>query len=233
MSELEKFDEEMIRKKKVVLQCSCNFTRTGLEALIGASTLCSFLEIVAISSSFAESEAQLEALPTVDIVLLMLSHREYSLASFLQFIGDSLPLISPSCTVVLVGEVAYINLLKHYFSGMRNVLTTLDISTSLTKLQMQLLDIERACGEGTEQGSNSSTVLSSRELLVLRRLLDGESSSQIADDLALNYKTISHYKRAALAKLGIRSLCPLVMHKYNDCLLHPQTRPYKQGLSLR
>ncbi|CAI2039581.1 transcriptional regulator FimZ [Serratia fonticola] len=230
MSDIENVVEKIVRKKKIVLQCSCNFARTGMEALISAPMLCSSLEIVAGSSSFEESETLLGCLPSVDIVLLMLSHGEYSLASFLQFIGDSLPQLSPSCTVVLVGDVAYINVLKRYFSGMRNVLVTLDNTTSLMKMQTQLFEIDRIRGS---VGSNSSTILTSRELLVLRRLLDGESSRQIADDLALHYKTVSHHKRAALTKMGIRSLCSLVMHKYNDCLIHPQTRRYKHGLVLR
>lgn len=232
MSETENFDEQRARKKKVVLQCPCHFTRTGLEVLISEPTLSASLEIVASSNSFEESEILLGCLPTVDIVLLMLDCHDYSMASFLHLISDSLPKMHSSCTVVLVGKAAHMDMLMHYFSGLKNTMLILDSSSSLMKLQKQLLDIDRACGEDAKDGSHVSALLSSRELLVLRRLLDGESSGQIADDLELHYKTVSHYKRAALAKMGIRSLCPLVMHRYSDSLIKPQTIHEKHAIAL-
>jgi DNA-binding NarL/FixJ family response regulator len=222
-----------MKKKKIVLQCPCNFTRTGLEALIREPALSASLEIVACSKNFEESESLVACLPTVDILFLVLSYQDYSLASFLHLIGDSLPEMHPSCTVVLVGELTYMEALKLYFRELNNALVTLDNATSLTKLQEQLLNIDRNHGETAASGSNFSAILSSRELLVLRRLLDGESSSKIAVDLELSNKTISHYKCAALAKLGIRSLCPLVMKRYSVPYGYPLTMNNKHAMKLR
>ncbi|AHG22685.1 hypothetical protein Z042_06705 [Chania multitudinisentens RB-25] len=150
----------------------------------------------------------------MDIVILTLSNSDYNLAALLRFIGEYLPQTSPSCKVVLLSEVAYVDVLKNYFSGLQNVWLTLDSSISLEELQKRLLETVPSHQEQCEDTGRFSAMLTSREWVVLQNLLAGKTPSQIANDLQLNYKTISHHKRAALTKLGMRSLCPLLVRNH-------------------
>lgn len=52
--------------------------------------------------------------------------------------------------------------------------------------------------------------LSNRELLVLKRIGQGLSSGEIADELHLSVKTISTYRSRTLEKLGLRTTADLV-----------------------
>lgn len=59
-------------------------------------------------------------------------------------------------------------------------------------------------------GNSAVAVLTSRELVVLRRLVSGMNNKQIADELFLSQKTISTYKSRILEKLRLSSLVDLV-----------------------
>ncbi|MNP10017.1 Virulence factors putative positive transcription regulator BvgA [compost metagenome] len=70
--------------------------------------------------------------------------------------------------------------------------------------------------EGDQLGS-----LSPRELTVLRYLANGWSNRQIADDLALNDRTVSTYKARLQQKLNVGSLAELVEFAWRNGLLKP------------
>lgn len=205
-----------MRRKKVVLQCSCNFMRAGLEALIKDTDLSVSLDIVDSSGSFSECEDALNVLPVVNLVILTVCNRDYNLTSLLQLVGERLPKMHPNSKVVLIGDIADVNPLKCYFSGLRNVSIILDKAIMLDELSRELLS---TTANKEQIFGKSSSMLTPRELEILRMLLDGDTARKIADDLKLNFRTVSHHKRAALAKLGVRSLCPLVnlmgKRKYN------------------
>ncbi|MHA7848222.1 helix-turn-helix transcriptional regulator [Serratia sp. D1N4] len=203
-----------MRKKRVVLQCPCNFMRVGLENLINDTQLSHALDIVGSTNNLAECENILNALPVVDFVILTISNREQNLASLLQLIGQDLLKKHPNSQVILIGNMAYMSLLKCYFGGLGNVRVILDNTMSLDELKMELLSLIFPW-QGREI---TSIMLSSRELQVLRMLLDGDTAKQIAKELQLDFRTISHYKRAALTKLGARSLHPLVSLKKKNIL---------------
>ncbi|WP_081375868.1 MULTISPECIES: LuxR C-terminal-related transcriptional regulator [Serratia] len=205
-----------MRRKKVVLQCSCNFMRTGLEALIKDTDLSVSLDIVDTSDSFSDCEDALNALPVVNLVILTVCNRDYNLASLLQLVGERLPKMHPNSKVVMISDIADVNPLKCYFSGLRNVSIILNKTITLDELSRELLS---TTANNEKIFGKSSTMLTPRELEILRMLLDGDTARKIANDLKLNFRTVSHHKRAALAKLGVRSLCPLVnligKRKYN------------------
>lgn len=60
------------------------------------------------------------------------------------------------------------------------------------------------------QGDSPVAMLTSRELVVLRRLVIGLSNKQIADELFLSQKTISTYKTRILEKLQLGGLVDLL-----------------------
>lgn len=198
-----------MRKKRIVLQCPCNFMRIGLEKLISDTHLSYAHDILGSTNNLAECADILNSLPVVDFVILTISHSEQNLASLLQLIGQDLPKRHPKSQVILMGNMACMNLLKSYFSGLGNVRFVLDNTMSIEELKIDLLSTIFPW-QGREI---TSIMLSSRELQVLRMLLDGDTAKQIAKDLQLDFRTISHYKRAALTKLGARSLQSLVSLK--------------------
>lgn len=51
--------------------------------------------------------------------------------------------------------------------------------------------------------------LSDRELLVVRRTADGQSSAQIAAEFGISIKTAERYRRAIFSKLGLQSVAEL------------------------
>lgn len=59
--------------------------------------------------------------------------------------------------------------------------------------------------------------LSSRELTILNKLLNGKSNKQISEDLSLSTKTISTYKTRILAKYNANSLFDLL--KINSSII--------------
>ncbi|MFA9441796.1 response regulator [Uliginosibacterium sp. sgz301328] len=56
----------------------------------------------------------------------------------------------------------------------------------------------------------SSQRLSAREMEVIQILLDGSSNREAASRLHIHEKTVSHYKRSALKKLGVPTLAMIV-----------------------
>lgn len=196
-----------MRRKKIVLQCPCGFMRTGLEKLIRDTDLSASLDIVESTDSLAGCQGILNALPVVHLVILTIDKRNYNLISLLQLVGECLPKIHPDSKIILIGDIANVNPIKFYFNGLKNVNVILDKTITLDELRRELLSISTNKEQGFER---VSAMLTPRELEVLRMLLDGGTPKQIADDLQLNFRTVSHHKRAALAKLGVRSLCPLV-----------------------
>lgn len=201
-----------MRKKKLVLQCSCHFTRMGLEALINESELSASVELVASTRDATPCESLLAELPVVDIVVLILRNNDYNLASLLELIGERLPHWHPSSQVVLMGNLSSMNVLKRCFSGLENVWSITASSAPLAALLKHLQEIAAA---EKMKVKDPRAGLSQYERLVLRKLLGGESLNQIAGGLAIHYKTVSYYKRSALAKLGMSSLSPLVLNRHN------------------
>lgn len=162
-------------KKKTVLQCACNFTCAGLEALIKESALTKSLELMASSDNIEHGEMLISCLPTVDMAILVPGHKDGNLASFLHLVGEVLPQIHPHSKVVLMGERAHMEMLRRYFSTLMGTWHILDHTTSLETLRQQLQEIALSDEDKGRSTANSAARLTARELLVLRKLLSGET----------------------------------------------------------
>ncbi|MFC0227477.1 LuxR C-terminal-related transcriptional regulator [Serratia aquatilis] len=202
-----------MRRKKVVLQSTCNFMRTGLETFIRDTDLSVSLDIVESTDSLEKCEGILNSLMNVNLIVLTFNNHDYNLTSLLQLVGEYLPKTHPNSKVILIGDIAKVNSLKYYFSRLSNVSAILDKTIAIDELRKELLGINTNKAQKLER---TSPLLSMRELQVLQMLLDGDTATKIADNLQLNFRTVSHHKRAALAKLGVRSLCPLVSLRSKD-----------------
>jgi len=63
------------------------------------------------------------------------------------------------------------------------------------------------------------TRLSSREADILRRIVGGDSLTGIAEQLSINVKTVSTYRRRILEKLGVASNAQLVQYAVHNRLV--------------
>lgn len=205
--------------KNAILYCSCNFIRVGLNALVSSTYLSRFITITTDVNSIEQCEHAIKHSSHIDVIILVLSERDNNLTSVLKWLEECLPRVSPDCRVLLIGDKGSMIALEHYFSRLKNSWSTMPTYTSLTSFQTGILNLIRS-SVGTRSDQNSIVRnLTPRELLVINKLLKGISPEQIAIDLQLSKKTISHHKRTGLAKLGMRSLCPLVMNINNGNII--------------
>jgi FixJ family two-component response regulator len=63
--------------------------------------------------------------------------------------------------------------------------------------------------EKPEPGASLEELLSSRQREVLRRVLDGKPSRQIAEELAISVKTVEFHRARIMQKLGVRTAAEL------------------------
>jgi DNA-binding NarL/FixJ family response regulator len=66
--------------------------------------------------------------------------------------------------------------------------------------------------------NRADQLLSSRELEILRRIADGESTRRIAHDLAVSTKTIETYRRRVMEKLRLRTIAELTKYAVREGL---------------
>jgi len=73
------------------------------------------------------------------------------------------------------------------------------------------------------QGQTGTSQLTSRELEVMRRVAEGFTNSQIADELRLGVKSIETYRSRVMEKLGLESRAALVRFALDCGVLGPGT----------
>ncbi|MHA7847800.1 LuxR C-terminal-related transcriptional regulator [Serratia sp. D1N4] len=201
-------------KKKIIIQCPCHYTRLGIEGMLRNTQLSEKCDVIDSVSELKQCEKYLREFPVVDIMLLTLSSMVEDPATALHLLGESLPLVKPNTRIVLIADMLTVEVMARYLCGINNVLVVLDKSKSLEIFEDQLLSAFHPLTELYRLGQIAAPSLSLREMTVLRRLLEGQKGVDIANDLLLSNKTVSHYKRSALIKLGIRSLQPLMVNNY-------------------
>jgi DNA-binding NarL/FixJ family response regulator len=64
-------------------------------------------------------------------------------------------------------------------------------------------------------GKSALEMLSARERQILRRIIDGATSSSMADELGLSTKTVDTYRSRLMAKLGVNDLAGLIWYAVN------------------
>ncbi|KFK93537.1 MULTISPECIES: LuxR C-terminal-related transcriptional regulator [unclassified Serratia (in: enterobacteria)] len=188
-------------KKKVVLQCPCYFTSTGLEVLLENTSLHEPFDIIINVGDVRDCEGCFGFLLAADIIFLTLSHNEYNPVPLIKLIKN-LSKIHHKAKVLLMMDKS--DPLMEYFSGINEINAILDASAPLDEFQERLKAF-LATEKKNEFNNKTSVLLSTRELMVLNMLLSGKTPTAIANHLKLNYKTVSHHKRSALKKMGVRT----------------------------
>lgn len=184
--------------KSIMIHCTCPLTRLGLEYAISSHPgLLQQTNLVYYpTSGFFPLNY-----PVPDVLLLVL-HRNIAeaFASLEQILLT--PLRDANVLLVLPRDTPY--WIRRYILGRVNVLAELNMTVSVGMLQSLLFEL--LVQPQARKKIDDVISLSRREQEVIRRLLLGKNSIQIAFDLGISSKTVSSHKHKAFLKLGVRSL---------------------------
>ncbi|OKP23815.1 hypothetical protein BSQ40_24265 [Serratia fonticola] len=145
-----------------------------------------------------------------EIDLVVLSVCNYSISA-LACIARLIRHYHPSCSVLMDPGSTSIPLLRFYFNCLNARMGLVDFAQPLLALQgfiEQVMSGERGVSVG---GIISSEPLSQRERNILQGIMREYKACDIARKLSLNIKTVSHYKRTGLRKLGARNIQDLLL----------------------
>ncbi len=184
--------------KNIVLLCECEFTRSGLEALLGPKAR--FFS----TSDFSQCRSYLSLALDGEVDIVVLSVRSCG-------IGALLRRNLPSCSVLMDPGSASIPLLRFYLNCLNAHVGLIDFAQPLLALQHfieQVMSGERVL---SVRDIISGESLSLRERNTLQRMIGGHKADDIARTLSLSVKTVSRYKRTGLRKLGARNLQDLLL----------------------
>lgn len=204
--------------KNIIIQHPCYFTRLGMEKILENHLPNKQPAIFTHLSHLDEYYQHLRKRHRMDIAAINLLNGNHLQGELLNWIVRQLRLNNADCRIILLMDTKNTMLLGNYLYELQNIEVVLKPKKSLNTLT------DRLSLMFSNQPQDRSTLdlkiprLSQREISVLRSLLKGKSLTRIAFRLGLNYKTVSHYKRSALMKLGVNSLQPLMLNDY-DCEL--------------
>ncbi|MHA7848276.1 helix-turn-helix domain-containing protein [Serratia sp. D1N4] len=207
-----------MKKYKVMLSSNCQFTLAGLEYVISSDpSLSAKTDVVSWPVNWLNDSECVGF--GIDILILVLdptvNHMVTQLnSSISRWKGVNMVLLTP---------FNYPDGVSNYLSQMMNVRAVYSPTVSVIRLQNKLMDILE---HRIPDQMKKIMKLSPQERVVIRSLLMGKSTSLIACELKLNYKTISSHKRTALMKFGIRSLHGLMMLGLHNCTIESGRNVY-------
>lgn len=198
--------------KNVVLLCECSFTRTELEMLVKPQAQVFVFGATDVERCRLHMSRSLDG--EVDLVILSVSnYRIDALLRLATLIGSC----HPSCQILMDLGSTSIPLRHFYLNLLNNHVGLIDLTQTVLALQSFIGQVIR----GEKMLSTREIIcgerLNWRECNVLQGLMRELSAQDIAKTLALNVKTVSHYKRSGLSKLGARNIQGLLLRlpKYN------------------
>ncbi len=194
-----------------MLQCSCEFTRLGLETVLNSACDESDNNAVFSISSLKQAEDKLISQRGLGVIILELSYLNYNVLALLEVMNRHIPRHHPNSKVLIFTDAKCNDAVKRYLAGMENVSRVLSINDSIEKIKSEFSRINQPDQIEHTSVVKKTNVLSSREMNILQSLLKGKSVEQLACELTLNHKTISSHKRSAMRKLGIHSFPPLLI----------------------
>lgn len=183
---------------RVVILSECGFTRGGLTALL-APTCAIF--------STPDSQTCLTHMvqrERVTLVILSVSNRT-ALAALIRLVGH-IRHYQPHCKVLLDPGAVSVPLLRFYFNHLYDCVGTIDLAQPVSTLLQNIVQVMSRQTELSAEMMAGQDQLSCRERSVLSRVIKEMSHVDIARALKLSVKTVSHYKRAGLLKLGARNM---------------------------
>lgn len=197
--------QETKPRQTVAIVHECSFTRLGLKALLSPSYN------VIDAENMIDIEQELISLPSVDLLLLSPQPfppgRRKEAGQFMKLIYKH----HPQCLVLLTLETADMSFVR-YLISLFKVVGGLDLSYSVSALRLQIEAI--LSGDELPSLPFEWQALSSREYEVISALVSGKRPVQVGKSLGVNVKTVSHYKRQGLKKLGVRNMQAFLLSPY-------------------
>ncbi|WP_337262270.1 MULTISPECIES: helix-turn-helix transcriptional regulator [unclassified Serratia (in: enterobacteria)] len=187
-----------MKKWKIMLSSNCQFTLAGLEHVISShAELLEMTEVVSLPVSWLSHEDCIQL--GIDILIVLL---DSTTGEMVFKLIDNINRWNKVSVILLTPSNCHAGV-NNYLMQMINARAVYSATVSVSTLQNQLLDIVE---NRFSTDKENMLKLSTREQVVIKSLLKGKTLKQIASELRLSYKTVSHYKRAALVKLGVSSL---------------------------
>ncbi|OIX91973.1 hypothetical protein BFS14_22270 [Serratia fonticola] len=197
-----------ITEKQILILHPCRFTRLGIRYLLPPMNRVYDTANLEQCLQWRHERGQLAQL----IIALQAEH--YSIVSALNLIAlicndhvdcRCLVIMDPQCTPEL----------RYYLAKYGNQLTVIESGDSLSAFSQKFAQMTQRVKSSVQQGimlSNKrySKKLSRRESQILDILLTGKKATSVASELSLSEKTVSHHKRSALGKLGIKNIHSLL-----------------------
>ncbi|WP_160165605.1 LuxR C-terminal-related transcriptional regulator [Serratia sp. DD3] len=207
--------EKMSIRKNLFIQHACMYTREGIKSTLSRLS-CGNIDLTVIAEKKYLEISDYLALPgtDVDVFILGLQNTYDSYGNTLDFIIKWLPLHYPQAKVIIMAQTLILGRLKDYLSGLNNVSAVLDNAITINELSHYLQDTILNLPD-VRQKSKSTTPLTHQEIKVLKYLLKGMPTLQVARTMQIHPKTVSAHKRAAMIKLGITSLHSLIQCQVN------------------
>ncbi|WP_337265064.1 MULTISPECIES: response regulator transcription factor [unclassified Serratia (in: enterobacteria)] len=187
-----------MKKWKVMLSSNCQFTLAGLEHVIKShDKLSEKTDVVSWPVSWLGHEDCIGF--GIDILILVL---DSTASKIVPRLIDNINRWNQVSVILLTPSNCNAGV-NHYLMQMVNARAVYSSAVSVATLQNQLIDIVE---NRVSNNKENMMKLSAREQVVISSLLKGVDMIRIASELGLSYKTVSHYKRTALLKLGVSSL---------------------------
>jgi DNA-binding NarL/FixJ family response regulator len=199
-----------LKAKRVVIQHPCAMTRYGLEAVLKDHDLFGGVDIILNRSRLPDCNLHLASLD-IDILIMTVSVNVYDFMPGMKHMFDITEKLDSKTKIIFFAHVFHIDVVRRYMKEVKGFHKALNVASSVKDLKVSIMSAFQPHDLLYEEIPYFGGRLSSRELTVLNRFLEGGSIKEIALELNLNYKTVSHYKRAALMKLGVNSCHPLLI----------------------
>lgn len=190
--------------KNIVLLCECSFTRAALETLLKPKAR------VFSTADIESCQLHLSCSLDGEVDLVILSINSDRIDALLR-LGTLIRYNHPSSKVLLDPGSASIPLLYFYLNCLNTHVGLIDFTQSAVALQDTIKQVIRGEKLLSAKDIIPGEMLSWRERNVLQGLMKELRAQDIAKNLSLSIKTISHHKRAGLRKLGARNLQDLLI----------------------
>lgn len=196
--------------KKILVVHDCAFTRLGLQALLaGKGDVLTFDQLQA-------GQEHLRVCGHVDMLILSLECVTLENRHALSVLSRLLRRQHSQCCVLLVSNAANIPRLRFMMCQLPDRTGQVDLGGSLSDLMDWFGGVLAGQVALISPALPDRLRLTDRENTVLNALLAGVKTANVAKALGLHCKTVSHYKRHGLYKLGARNLQTLLSTSATD-----------------
>ncbi|CQJ67421.1 MULTISPECIES: helix-turn-helix domain-containing protein [Yersinia] len=205
----------MENKQHVIIHHPCTFTRVAMKAIMTSQREKYDIKEAGCLTAFMQENNP----PPVCSPTLLITHiprRALSFVDTLDAIETLQRQANHSLTVLVLTNKVVRPVAMNFLNKYPGRCFFLDefVSCKTVSAKVNVL-LDRKGGDVPGGHFHLPNPLTARERYVLKRLMKGMTLWEIANGLALNYKTVSHHKMSALRKLGFHHINALFSEKWH------------------